>query len=176
MTVSPTNETGLILLTCRASPPTNMLAHNTAFALVENLDYRPILGKRKTYYIARSAERKLDCSHKTPDFLLWKHLLNKTSVHVGYGILIGDKYLKTFDNKYQLDDKGVLTLYNIQVEQEGTYTCISSEGNSSDLFEHVITVYRKYFLFNISSRSKVTTDLHKVNNCVAFEIFCIHNI
>ncbi|KAJ8023226.1 hypothetical protein HOLleu_35565 [Holothuria leucospilota] len=124
----------LVLLVCKSFGLWGVLQSNESVLLAQNKNITLLSTEKRTQYIERYTELKLDCTVGDLGFVVWKKVrydqTNDKRDHetLLYSIFLGEQWTEVFVNGLQLGTNASLVVPVVDAGHEGLYYCIYGDG------------------------------------------------
>ncbi|KAJ8018910.1 NLR family CARD domain-containing protein 4 [Holothuria leucospilota] len=121
----------LVLLVCKASSSTEMLANDESTIMIQNgavdISHREVT----LQYVERGTKLEIVCANDDVGFLVWKNELSSNNGHENvllYAVFIGKQVTNVVQSDVILGTNGSLVIPTVDVQHEGRYTCVYGDG------------------------------------------------
>lgn len=129
------------LLVCTAEAPLGLLRFDESVLLMQSSSFKPDILKSTLHLVEEGSTATIVCDKSTISYLTWTRFHANIVETVAWAVFMKDNvhYVKPGD--IELGVHGSLKIGNVQIMQEGIYTCAFNDGAFDNVNVYNISVY-----------------------------------
>ncbi|KAJ8027211.1 NACHT, LRR and PYD domains-containing protein 7 [Holothuria leucospilota] len=133
----------LALFSCQANNPAGVLEKDESFILLKNANLNLAAFHHQTgKFVPRFSKLALVCTERKVHAFVWKRIIpsRHVSENILYAIEIDNTTVTTLNDEFLLGGTNSLILPRIDINDEGMYACISTDGTVENVALYSVSV------------------------------------